>query len=136
MRRREILLASAASPALLWSRRAWAGSYLNRAALLLDGARTDRAMAMPRGRDRELMRVVHEVAAARVTVATTMDVPKVVAGAHPHMLLTLENCERGYAAALERQLNKFSEHLLRAKAEDRIFRQLVESLGYTMPPTR
>ncbi len=114
---------------------AWAGSYLNRAALLLDGARADRDMVRPRAKDKELVRMVHQIAQVRTRVARNMKVPASVAAAHPHLLLVLENCERAYDAALKGKMEKFVRHIVRARAEDRTFRAIVVKLGYTMPKT-
>ena len=114
----------------------WSGSYLNRAALLLAGSRAERNMVLPRSTDKELVRMVHDVAEARVAAARLMDVPKVVAGAHPHLLLVLENSERAYAAALDDNYRSFVEHIMRARAEDKSFRAIIEKLGYTVPRTK
>lgn len=136
MFRRLLILLAVALPLLSWGASALAGSYLNRAALLVDGARADRDMTFPRSDDKELLRVVHRVAAARADAASHMTVPKAVAPAHPHLLLVLENCERAYAAALDGDRDKFVEHLLRARIEDKTFRALLRKLGYSLPPTR
>jgi len=114
---------------------AFAGSYLNRAALLLDTSRAERDMVRPRSRDRELVRLVHGIARARAQHARDMDVPKAVGDAHPHLLLVLENCERAYAAALEGSFEKFVEHIVRARAEDHTYRAIIAKLGYTLPRT-
>src|SRR5690606_29640918 len=103
--------------------------------LLLDTSRAERDMVMPRTHDEELVRVVHAVAQARARVARSMHVPKQVVGAHPHLLLVLENSERAYAAALDDNHSKFLEHIFRARTEDQVFRTLVEKLGYTLPRT-
>jgi len=136
MFRRSILVFVFALPMLLLSATAHSGSYLNRAALLANGARADRDMTFPRSDDKELLRVVHQVAVARADAASHMTVPKAVAAAHPHLLLVVENCERAYAAALEGDRSKFVEHLLRARVEDKTFRALLRKLGYTLPMTR
>jgi len=112
---------------------AWAGSYLNRAAVLLDGAAAERDMVRPRVQDKELVELVREIAEARVTSAGRMNVPAAVATAHPHLLLALENTERAYAAVLAGHLDKFILHLDRARAEDATFRALMVERGYTMP---
>ncbi len=135
MNRRHFLAAGLAAPIVWWGRDAFAGSYLDRAALLLNGARAERDMAVKRYQDKELLRVAHEVAKARAASARQMDVPKVVAPAHPHLLLVLENSERGLAAALEGEHQRFLQHILRARSEDRTFRALVKKMGYTLPDT-
>jgi hypothetical protein len=111
----------------------WAGSYLNRAALLLDGARIERDLVRPRGEDRHLLLLVHRIAQARTQAARDMEVPKSMSGAHPHLLLVMENTERAYAAALDGHREKFAEHIVRARQEDKTFRAIVAKLGYTLP---
>ena len=112
---------------------AWSGSYLNRAALLISASRAERDMVLPRSGDKELLRMVHSVAQARTEAAHNMAVPKLVAAAHPHLMLVLENSERGYAAALENNQQRFVQHILRARGEDKTFRAVLKNLGYTLP---
>ena len=135
MQRRGFCGALLAVPVALIAGDAFAGSYLNRAALLLDTSRAERDMVLPRTHDRELLRVVHEVAQARARFARRMEVPKKVVGAHPHLLLVLENSERAYAAALDDGHQKFLEHIFRARTEDHVFRTLITKMGYTLPNT-
>ena len=132
-RRREILALVGASPLLLLSREGWAGSYLNRAALLLEESRLERDMVLPRPRDKELIGMVHSLAAARAQAAHDMEVPKTVREAHPHLLLVLEDSERGYAAALDDHHSRFVDFIFRARKEDATFRALIRTLGYTLP---
>lgn len=112
----------------------WSGSYLNRAALLLEQSRDERDMVLPRPNDKELIVLVHGVAQARARYGRKMNVPKVVAHAHPHLLLVLENSERAYAAALDGDHQRFLQHILRARTEDKTFRALIERTGYSLPP--
>jgi hypothetical protein len=119
-------IAGAASPA-------WAGSYLDRAALMLDEARREGDLLQPRTQDKELVLVVKTLAEARAKVGRMMEVPAAVAKAHPHLLLVLENCERAADAASEGNFKKFMEHLLVARDEDRTFRSVLGELGYTLP---
>jgi hypothetical protein len=112
---------------------AWAGSYLDRAALLLDEARREGDMLQPRTNDKEMVLVVKALAEARARIGRKMDVPAAVAKAHPHLLLVLENCERAADAAAEGNFKKFMEHLLAARDEDRTFRAVIAELGYTLP---
>jgi chromatin segregation and condensation protein Rec8/ScpA/Scc1 (kleisin family) len=135
MRRRSVLAALVAMPLAVASRFAWGGSYLNRAALLLQQSRAERDMVLPRPNDKELLRMVHTIAEARAKSARTMEVPKVIAHAHPHLLLVLENSERAYAAAIRGNHQRFLQHILRARAEDKTFRALVENMDYTLPNT-
>jgi hypothetical protein len=135
MNRRAFLAAMSAASLALLSDSAWAGSYLNRSALLLDGSRAERDMVWPRSDDKELVKLVYGVAQARSESARMMAVPKVVAMAHPHLLLVLENCERAYATALAGKHTRFVEHILRARSEDQTFRALIKKIGYALPQT-
>ena len=112
---------------------AFAGSYLDRAALLLDEARREGDMLQPRTFDKEMVLIVKALAETRAKVGRKMEVPAAVAKAHPHLLLVLENCERAAAAADEGNFKKFMEHLITARDEERTFRALVAELGYTLP---
>ncbi len=135
MIRRFVVALLVSLPLVLLCSVAWSGSYLNRAALLLEGSRAERDMVLSRSTDKELLRVVHGIAEARSRTARTMEVPKSVVPAHPHLLLVLANSERAYAAALDGNHEKFVEHILRARQEDKTFRAIVSKLGYTLPPT-
>jgi hypothetical protein len=112
---------------------AWAGSYLDRTALLLDEARKEGDMLQPRTFDKEMVLVVKTLAEARAKVGRKMEVPAAVAKAHPHLLLVLENYERAADAAGEGNFKKFMEHLNTARDEDRTFRAVLAELGYTLP---
>lgn len=112
---------------------AWAGSYLDRAALLLDEARKEGDMLQPRTFDKELVLVVKTLAEARARVGRKMEVPAAVTKAHPHLLLVLENYERAASAAEDGNFKKFMEHLNTARDEDRNFRAIMRELGYTLP---
>lgn len=112
---------------------AWAGSYLDRAALLLDAARKEGDMLQPRYSDREFVLLVHVVAEARAKAARSMEVPAAVGKVHPHLLLVLENIERAASAGLDRNFKKFAEHISAARDEERIFRSILAELGYALP---
>lgn len=112
---------------------AWAGSYLDRAALLLDEARKEGDMLQPRTFDKEMVLVVKTLTEARAKVAGKMEVPAAVAKAHPHLLLVLANYERAADAAGEGNFKKFMEHLNAARDEDKTFRSILAELGYTLP---
>jgi hypothetical protein len=112
---------------------AWAGSYLDRASILLDEARREGDMLQPRTNDKEMVLVIKALAEARIKVASQMEVPTAVARAHPHLLLVLSNSERAADAASEGNFKKFMEHLLVARDEDRTFRAIIAQLGYTIP---
>jgi hypothetical protein len=112
---------------------AWAGSYLDRASLMLDESRREGDLLQPRTSDKELVMVVQALAEARVKVARKMECPAAVAKAHPHLLLVLENAERAADAASQGNFKKFMEHLTAARNEDRTFRAIIAELGYTLP---
>ncbi|AKT42286.1 hypothetical protein [Chondromyces crocatus] len=114
---------------------AWAGSYLDRASLLLDEARREGDLLQPRTHDRELLLLIQALAEARVKAARKMECPASVAKAHPHLLLVLENSERAVDAAAQGNFKKFMEHLLAARNEDRAFRAMIAQMGYTLPET-
>ncbi|KYF61261.1 hypothetical protein BE11_45980 [Sorangium cellulosum] len=112
---------------------AWAGSYLDRASLLLDEARREGDMLLPRTHDKELIMVVHALAEARANVARKMECPASVSRAHPHLLLVLANSERAADAAAQGNFKKFMEYLTVARNEDRAFRAILAELGYALP---
>jgi hypothetical protein len=112
---------------------AWGGSYLDRAALMLDEARREGDMLQPRTADKEMCLVVRALAEARAKVGRKMEVPAAVVRAAPHLLLVLENYDRAAEAADEGNFKKFMEHLNTARDEEKIFRSLLAELGYTLP---
>lgn len=112
---------------------AWAGSYLDRAALLLDQARKEGDMLQPRTHDKELVHLIKSLAEVRVRVARKMEVPAAIGKAHPHLLLVLEASERAASAAHDGNFKKFMEHLNVARDEERIFRAVLSELRYTLP---
>ena len=123
----------AAGALVFAARPAWAGTYLNRAALLLNGASREASYLRARLGDRELAGVVHRLAQARLATAGAMTVPKEVAQAHPHLLLVLENYEQATDAATRGELERFTICYQRAQDEDRTFRAIVKSLGWVCP---
>jgi hypothetical protein len=130
---RRLLVLVVVAFALGLSAPARAGSYLDRAALLLDEARREGDMLQPRTNDKEMILVVKALAEARVRVGRKMEVPAQVVRAHPHLILVLEDSERAADAASEGNFKKFMEYLMLARDEDRIFRTIVGELGYTLP---
>ena len=112
---------------------AWAGSYLDRTMLLLDQANAEADYLRSRLSDRELARLVHSMAAARVKAASEMTVPKEVAQAHPHLLLVLENYERATDAAQDGEAQRFLIYQQRAHDEERILRGIMKQLGFPLP---
>jgi len=131
--RRVFLMSLGAAAAALVTSPAWAGSYLDRAALLVTQASADADYLRSRFSDRELARVVHRLAIARVKAAGTMQVPKEVAQAHPHLLLLLENFERAADAAVLGQEARFFTYVQRAREELSVFRGVLKQLGWTLP---
>jgi hypothetical protein len=130
--RRWFLTLAGLSP-LLFSSLAEAGSYLNRAAMLVaQGARESEFL---RGRvgDKDLAELVHAVAAARLDAASRMNVPKEVVQAHPHLLLALENYERSADAAVEGHNERFLIYQQRARDEEVILRGVLKQLGFALP---
>ncbi len=119
--------------ALLLLSPALAGSYLDRVALLLHQAGRDSDYLRERLSDKELAEVIHQLAAARVSAATKMQVPKEVALAHPHVLLVLENYERAADAAVSGQAQRFLTYHLRAREELRVLLGVLKQLGWELP---
>jgi hypothetical protein len=130
---RRIAALVAALLCMLFTSASWAGSYLDRAALMLDGARKEGDMLLPRTHDKELVLVIKALTAARAKAGRKMEVPPAIAKAHPHLLLVFENYERAADAAGEGNFKKFVEHLNTAREEERTFRFLVTELRYTLP---
>jgi hypothetical protein len=133
MTRRRLFAVLAFAFPFAFSTPAFAGSYLDRAALLLDEARREGDMLQPRTYDKEMVLIVKALTDARARVGRKMEVPAAVAKAHPHLLLVLENYERAADAASEGSFKKFMEHLMAARDEERTFRALITELGYTLP---
>jgi hypothetical protein len=131
--RRRFLAVSLSSAALVVSGSAWAGSYLDRVALLIHESDSDSDYLRARLTDKELARVIHAMAEARVDAASTMMVPKEVANAHPHLLLVLENHERAANAAKEGNAQRFLVYRERARDEERILRGVLKQLGFPLP---
>jgi len=131
---RTVVTVLAFSLALLWaSSPAWAGSYLNRAALLLEQSEKEGNLLQPRAHDKELALIIKRLAEVRTDVGRKMDVPKAVAEAHPHFLLVLLNAEQAAIAAHSGDFKKFIEHLMTARHEASIFKALLTELGYALP---
>lgn len=136
MRRRELLGALAVSgfgSTLLSAPEAYAGSYLNRAQLLLSQARSEADFMRPRFGDKELSRIVQRLTQARVEAASRMRVPSEVIQAHPHLLLVFENYERFGEAAVNLQAQRFLVYYQRAQDEERTFRTVLKQLGWQLP---
>jgi hypothetical protein len=133
MRRRVLL---AVFGALLLTGTAWAGTYLNSAALLLIQSSKEGDYLRAHIGDKELADLIHKLANARLEAAKGMLVPKEVVQAHPHLLLVLENYERGADAATRGEAEKFLVYQQRARDEERTFRGVLKQFGYALPETK
>ncbi len=112
---------------------AWGGTYLDRATLLVIEARRASQFLRQRSHDKELARIVHQVALARLEAAQKMTVPKEVVLAHPHVLIVLEHHERAAEAAAEGNVPRFLVYELKADEEERVLRSVFEQLGWPLP---
>jgi len=130
--RRTFAVLSATAVALVVTP-AWAGTYLNRAAVLVLGATREANYLRPRVGDRELAGVIHRLAQARLAAAQDMTVPKEVVMAHPHLLLVLESYEQATEAATRGDTARFVTFYQRALDEERTFRAVLKTLGWVLP---
>jgi len=112
---------------------AFAGSYLNRAAILLESGDNEAKLLSRRFFDKELARVTHRLALARAEAARDMEVPEEVTLAHPHLLLALESYERSSDAAVRNNHEEFLVALSRAREESRIFVAVLKQSGWSLP---
>ena len=112
---------------------AWAGSYLDRAALLLDEVRREADLIQPRSQDKELVSLVRAISEARVRAAAQMEVPASVGKAHPHLLLVLTNLEQAAKSAMDGNFHAFLEHLGNLRDEERTYRAILSELGFALP---
>jgi hypothetical protein len=135
-RRAALLGCAALAVSLFAATHAHAGSYLNRAAFLIAGARREADTLRQRFGDKELARLAYRLAQARLESAGTMMVPKEVVQAHPHLLLTLENYERAADAAMNGEGERFMIYCQRAQDEERTFRAVLRQLGWELPEPR
>ena len=112
---------------------AWAGSYLDRASLLVFEANAELDYLRRKLYDRELGRMIHELSEARLRAGRDMMVPKEVIQAHPHLLLFLENCERAAEQAADGRGKAFIKFLALARSEEQLFRGILKQLGWELP---
>lgn len=132
MNRRLWLTSSLCLAAFTLGVQAFAGSYLSRAAMLLDAAEVEGSALRQRLHDKDLARLTHRLATARVEGAREMPVPKEVVRAHPHLLLVLEAYERAADAAVRGADETFLVALARAREERRTFEAVLAQLGWTL----
>ncbi len=130
--RRAFIWLGALTPLLVASV-AEAGSYLNRAAMLVVQASRESEYLRARVMDKDLAELVHRVATARLEAASRMNVPKEVVQAHPHLLLTLENYERSADSAVQGFSERFLIYQQRARNEEVILRGVLKQLGWALP---
>jgi hypothetical protein len=133
MLRRSLVSGAFGVIALGLTRPAFAGSYLDRAALLVEGSRKDQTELRAKIMDKELAKVVRIVAEARLDAASKMDVPAQVAKAHPHLLLALTKVERAAQAAVDGNLRNVVELLETATREEGVFKAALKDLGFPLP---
>lgn len=119
----------------LFTSEAFAGSYLNRAGLLLRQGRGESDTLRAHFGDKELSRLVFRLAKARLDAAGSMLVPKEVVQAHPHLLLVFENYERAADSAQNLEPQRFLVHCQRAYDEERTFRAVLKQLGWEVAPS-
>jgi hypothetical protein len=131
--RRRALFGLLGASVLLLTSVAFAGTYLNSAALLLAQGGNEADYLRARVNDKELAELIHKLADARLDAAKGMLVPKEVVQAHPHLLLVLENYERAADAATRGEAEKFLVYQQRARDEDRTFRGVLKQFGYALP---
>ena len=134
--RRATLLGAVALCVSAYTHDCHAGSYLNRSAFLIAGARREADSMRARFGDKELARIAYSLAQARLQSASSMMVPKEVVQAHPHLLLTLENYERAMDAAVNSEGERFMIYCQRAQDEERTFRAVLRQLGWELPDKR
>jgi hypothetical protein len=118
--------------ALTWAAVAWAGTYLDRAGILVRQARSEADYLEHRLSDRELAQLIHRMTVARLSAARDMSIPKEVTQAHPHLLLMLENCERAADAAETGANQRFIVYQRRARDEEQIFRSIMRQFGFPL----
>jgi hypothetical protein len=124
-----LCLVGAAAPAR-------AGSYMDRAWLLIGESSRANDFLSKRLSDRELARLIGQAAEGRLQAAKETSVPEEVALAHPHLLLMLEHYERAAAAAALGQSGRFMEHAQAALDEEQLFRGVLRQLGWALPPSK
>lgn len=133
MKRRHFLGVAAAAVVALAARGGVAGSYLDRAALMLEEGKKEIEMVKTRTGDKELLLVVKTMTEARLKVARKMNVPAKVVDAHPHLMLVLENFDRALDSLVSGNLKKYAECLINAADEEKTFKNLLKEAGYALP---
>ncbi len=128
------LVALAAMGTLVcWMGKAFAGTYLDAAALLLDESRRASEFVQSHLSDVQLAAVAQRLAEARVRASREMAVPPDVDKAHPHLLLALESVERAMAAAREGEAKRFFHLMAQSRQEEENFRSQLSLQHKTLP---
>jgi hypothetical protein len=112
---------------------AWAGTYLDSVALLLDESHRSAEWIQAHLSDAKLAAIAQLLADARVKSGREISVPHEVEKAHPHLLLSLEASERAMSAAAERDPQRFMRLLVQARDEERTFRAILAQQKFTVP---
>jgi hypothetical protein len=124
-----LVLLGAAAPAR-------AGSYIDRAWLLIGEASRANDFLSKRLYDRELARLIALAAEGRLQAAKDTSVPEEVVLAHPHLLLMLEHYERAASAAALGAGGRYMQHSVSARDEEQLFRGVLQQLGWPLPPSK
>jgi hypothetical protein len=122
--------------AVLFAAPALAGPYMNTAAMLLREGFQSAEFVRSNIGDRELARVAHTIAEARMDAAAHLTIPKEVDKAHPHFLLALAGIERATEAASRGDVSGCLRNIEAARGESRTFRALLEQQQLKLPAVR
>lgn len=112
---------------------AWAGSYLDRASLLVNETRREMQFLQGHTHDQDSAKLVHSLTTDRVKAVNHMTVPEEVIQAHPHLLLMLENAERAANALVQKQAKSFGHFLRLVRDEEGLFISILKQLGWRLP---
>jgi hypothetical protein len=127
-----IATTAAAGVLVAFTRPAFAGSYLDRAGLLVREGRSETDYLEFRLDNKELAELLHKLATARLAFARDMLIPKEVTQAHPHLLLMLEDCERAADAAQSGERTRFVVFQRKARDEEQMFRSIMRQFGFPL----
>lgn len=131
--RRHVLAWMCGTAVLCLAGSAFGGSYLSRAAMLIEGAEIEARALRRRLHDKELAKMTHRLALARLEAGKGTLVPKEVVKAHPHLLLVLEAYERAADAAVRGDHEDVLVALARAREETNTFESVLKQLGWSLP---
>lgn len=114
-------------------RLAWAGPYLNTAAMLLREGFQACDWVRVNLDDKQLAGYAQQVARTRVDVASKMVVPDEVRQAHPHLLLALAAQERALDAAINGRVAVFLSQVQVARGEKKTLDSVLKSANLSLP---